>query len=132
MIAFILTLHYYTNHLVLKNLSTAADDYDGNSYRRMETDFHYYHSIVIDHCDDFSGSATYDDGDGRRDHCVHDYCDDDYYFSSYWKSDARASYSDDHLRCYYFHRPDYANHVQATSLSIDWWIKGSCVHSDHS
>ena len=87
-IAFILALHHYISHLESKNLlGTVVDGYDGNSFRQMETDCHYYHSIAIDHCDDFSGSATYDDGDCRReyvrDHCVHDYCDDDYYFSSY-------------------------------------------------
>ena len=65
MIAFILALHHYISHLESKNLlGTVANGYDGNSLRRMETDSHYYHSIAIDHCDDFSGSATYDDGDG--------------------------------------------------------------------
>ena len=60
----------------------------------METGWHYFHSIAIDRCDDFSGSVTCDDGDGHRgcdrehghvrDHYAHDYCgDDDYYFSSY-------------------------------------------------
>ena len=95
MIAFILTFHCYTNQLELMTLGTAANDYDGNNLRRMEMDYHYYYSrvIVIDRCDDSSGSAAYDDGDGRRD-CdrehdhvrdqhAHDYCGDEYYFSSY-------------------------------------------------
>ena len=114
MIAF-KAFHYYTSHL------------DDNSLRRMATDSHYCRSI--DRCDDSSGSATYDYGDGcrgldrahdyARDHCAHDYCGDEYYFGNYWKNGARASYYDDHLRCYYFHRPDYANRVLAASLSVD-------------
>ena len=79
MIAFILTFHCYTNQLELMTLGTTANDYDGNNLRRMEMDYHYYYSrvIVIDRCDDSSGSAAYDDGDGCRD-CdrEHDYVHD--------------------------------------------------------
>ena len=76
--------HYYTSHL----------EYDGNSHCRMETDFHYCRSIITDHCDDSSGSATYGCGGGCcrgldrehdpvRYHCAHDYCGGEYYFGNY-------------------------------------------------